>query len=119
MEVQLDILEIAAFWEDGVMLVIDDSRYTQQVPMAIGTLQIDTALDLETDEEIEKLSVEWKRGSLSTLLTLKSAQLVDAKTQEFDLDRVRADVKLTKTITLKPFESTHIGGLLKGKGNYI
>ena len=68
----------------------------------IGTLHIDRVFDLVTDEEIEKLSTEWKRGRLSTLLMLKLAQLVDAKTKVFDLDKVKGDVKVTKTITLKP-----------------
>ena len=100
------------------MLVIDDSRYTQWVPVAIGMSHIDRALELVTDEEIEKLGMEWKRGRLSILLMLKLVQLVDAKTKVFDLDKVPGDVKLTKTITLKHFESTYVSHLSRGKCHY-
>ena len=43
-EVQMDIPGIATFKEDVLMLVTDDSRYTQWVSGAIGTLYIDWAL---------------------------------------------------------------------------
>ena len=33
------------------MLMIDDSPYTMRVPIQIGTLHIDMALDLATEEE--------------------------------------------------------------------
>ena len=102
-EVQLDIPRIATFKGDVLILVVDDSRYTQQVPMDIGTLHIDRALDLVTDAEIEHLSKEWRRGRLSMLLTLKSSQLVESKAEIFHLDQMRGDVKPTKTIMLKPF----------------
>ena len=45
-EVNLKILEIGAFNEDMQMLVIEDSLYAQRVPIQLGTLHIDGALDL-------------------------------------------------------------------------
>ena len=91
-EVQLDILKSANFKEDVFILVVDDGRYTHWVPMAIGTLHIDRALDHIKDEEIENFSTEWRRGRLSMLLTLKSSQLVESKAEIFNLDQVRGDV---------------------------
>ena len=106
------------FQGDVLILVVDDSRYTQWVPMALGTLHIDRTLDLVTDEEIEHLSTVWRRGRLSMLLTIKSSWLMESNAVIFNLDQVRGDVKLTKTIMLKPFESTHVSGLSKVKGYY-
>ena len=60
-----------------------------------GTLHIDFALDLVINEEIEQLSTEWKRGRLSTLLTLKLAQLIETKVNTFDLYEVKGNVILS------------------------
>ena len=117
-EVQLNIPGTVTFKEDVLMLVTDDSRCTQRVPVAIGTLHINWALDLVTDEEIEQLSTEWKRGRLSTLLTLTTSQLIEAKINTFNLDQVRGNVKHTKSITLNPFESIHVSRLSKVKDHH-
>ena len=53
-EVQLDIPWIAAFREDVIMLILDDSRYTAKVPIAIEALHIHGALDLVMDTEIKQ-----------------------------------------------------------------
>ena len=90
-------------------------RYTQWVPVAIGTLHINLTLDLVTNEEIEQLSTEWKRGRQSTLLTLKLSQLIEAKVNTFNLDQVRGNLKLTKSTTIKPFESIYVSGLSKSR----
>ena len=42
------------------MLVIEDSTYVQWVPIQLGTLHIDRALDLVRDQELEHLSTKWK-----------------------------------------------------------
>ena len=41
------------------MLVIDDSAYGMRVPIQIGTLHIDMALELATEDEMTKLSHKW------------------------------------------------------------
>ena len=90
-EVCLELPQIAAFHEDVLMLVIDDSPYTKRVPVVKGTLHTDRALALITEEEIAKLGRAWHRGHLSTLLTLKLAQVAREMEKEelFDLIRVR------------------------------
>ena len=47
-EVNRKIPEIKTFHEDMLMLVIDDSTYTQYVPVQLGALPIDWTLDLIT-----------------------------------------------------------------------
>ena len=41
------------------MLVIDSSAYGMRVPIQIGTLHIDMALELATEAEMKKLSRKW------------------------------------------------------------
>ena len=67
-EVNLKILAIRAFNEDVVMLVTEDSSYAHRVPIQLGTLNIDKALDLVSKTEMKILSKKWKRGRLATLL---------------------------------------------------
>ena len=54
------------------MLVIDDSPYAMRVPVQIGTLHIDMALDLATEEERKKLNRQWRRAELASSLRMKS-----------------------------------------------
>ena len=50
------------------MLIIDDSAYGMRVPVQIGTLHIDMALDLATEAEMKKLSRRWERAKMATAL---------------------------------------------------
>ena len=54
-EANLKTQDISTFNED-VMLVIADGNYGQRVPTQLGTLQLDNALDLVSEEELAQLS---------------------------------------------------------------
>ena len=54
MEFNLKIPAIKAFNKDVLMLVIEDSKYAQ-VPIQLGKLHIDRALDLISEKEITQL----------------------------------------------------------------
>ena len=45
MEVNLKLPEIKAFNKDVLMLIIEDIEYAQGVPIQLGTLHTDRALD--------------------------------------------------------------------------
>ena len=117
-ECKLKIPQIKKFDLDVLMLVIDDSPYAMRVPIQIGTLHIDMALDLATEEERKKLNHQWKRAELASSLRMKSANAnvedsADFK-NVFDLDNVTGLVQITKDLQLQPFENVTISGLLKG-----
>ena len=59
-EVNLKIPEIYTLNEDVLILVIEGSTCAQHVPIQLGTLHIDRALDLIRDKEITQLSTKWK-----------------------------------------------------------
>ena len=84
------------------MLVINDSAYGMRVPIQIGTLHIDMALELATKAEREKLSCKWDRAKMATALHMNS--MVVSEEQKFKLDDVRGSVHTTQKMTLGPFE---------------
>ena len=94
------------------MLVIDDSAYGMRVPIQIGTLHIDMPLELATEAEMKKLSRKWDRAKMATALSMNS--MVVNEEQKFKLDDVRGSVHTTQKITLGPFESRTLSGILKG-----
>ena len=117
-ECKLKIPQIKKFDIDVLMLVIDDSPYAMRVPIQIGTLHIDMALDLATEEERKKLNRQWKRAELASSLHMKStnANVEDSAESKnvFDLDNITSSVQITKDLLLQPFENVTISGLLKG-----
>ena len=59
-ECRLKLPQIEKFDVDVLMLIIDDSAYEMRVPVQLGTLHIDMALDLATEAEMKKLSRRWE-----------------------------------------------------------
>ena len=59
------------------MLVIEDSTYVHCVPIQLGMLHIDRALDLISNKETTQLSTKWKQSKLAALLVRKLAWLGD------------------------------------------
>ena len=87
-EVNLKIAEIKAFNEDVLMLVIEDSTYAQWVPIQLGTLHINRALNLISDKEITQLSTKGKCSKLASLLAGKMAKVWDVPEKTFFLDKL-------------------------------
>ena len=85
------------------MLVIDDSAYNQHVPIHLGTLHINRALELISNKEITQLSTNWKCSKLASLLAEKMAQVGDVPEKTFSLDKVEGTVKLTKVVGIPSF----------------
>ena len=110
--------DIEKFDLDVLMLVVDDSPYGMRVPIQIGTLHIDMALDLATEEEKRKLNHQWRRAELAASLHMKSANTKAEDSEEsqptFDLAQISGSVHLTQDLGLLPFEDVTLKGLLKG-----
>ena len=89
----LQLPKIKKFDVDVLMLVIDDSAYGMHVPIQIGTLHIDMALELATEAEMKKLSRKWDQAKMATALRMNS--MVVSEEQKFKLDDVRGSVRTT------------------------
>ena len=112
-ECRLNLPQIEKFDHDVLMLVIDDSQYGACVPIQIGTLHIDMAINLATDEEWKKFKREWECAEMASYLRMASMQTDSAKSV-IDLNEITGNVHLTHNLSLGPFESATISGLLKG-----
>ena len=111
-EVNLKIPKIQAYNEDVLMMVMNDSRYGDIIPFAIGTIHTHAALEVITDEEWAKLGTAWKIAALSAYAARA------AKMENFNLDSVQGDVKLHKATILPPFNTTFLKGRSKVKGHH-
>ena len=56
-ELELQIPEIKVFREGALFLIIEDNPSGDQVLIQLGTIQIDRALELVTEEEMSHLSM--------------------------------------------------------------
>ena len=117
-ECRLTLPDIEKFDLDVLMLVVDDSPYGMRVPIQIGTLHIDMALDLATEEEKRKLNCQWRRAELAASLHMKSANAKAEDSEEsqptFDLAQISGSVHLIQDLALLPFKDVTLKGLLKG-----
>ena len=107
-EARLAIPGIAKMDQDSLFMVSNDSPYTKRVPLQIGTLHIQEALQVATKEELQVLPQSWETAGFPSPTVSKSVILRES---EFDLDNVRGYVKLTKSITIGPFQTMHTSGL--------
>ena len=94
--------------KDSLFMVTNNSPYTTRVPIQIGTLHIREALQLVTKEGKEALPLAWETANFPSLTLAKSRIL---KEPEFDLNKVKGHVKLTKSMTTGPFQTVHVSGL--------
>ena len=112
-ECRLNLPQIEKFDHDVLMLVIDDSQYGARVPIQIGTLHIDMAIDLATDEKWRKFKRKWECAEMASYLRMAGMQ-TDCTKPVIDLNEITGSVHLTHNLSLGPFESATISGLLKG-----
>ena len=105
-EACLKIPEVSAFEENCLFLVVPDHRYGYRVPVTVGTLHIDMIIAKATPDELDKISIAWGRGQLFRKIQARQVQIGNQK----ELEKLEGDIKLTKTIKLKPNETHKLEG---------
>ena len=111
-KVNLKIPESPAYDEDALVMVMNDSRYGDMVPFAIGTKHIHAALEVITEKEWAKLGESWRSVALPTYAAKFSEM------EYFNLDSVQGDVKVHKTTILPPLSTTFVKSRSKVKGHH-
>ena len=84
--------------------------------MQIGTLQIEMFLSSATKSVLNSLNQACSKGRVSQILAGKKAQITQKGRRGFDLNKLKGNIKLTKSITLRPFERKLIDGMTKVRG---
>ena len=108
-EVLLEVPGVKNLREYILMLVIEDSKYGERVPIQIGTLHIDMILEKATADEIDNLGKAFERSRVARPTVNQKGC--------FDLDQVKEPIKVTKEVTIEPGETIKINGLTGLKGN--
>ena len=79
-----------------------------RVPIQLGTLHIREAMQLATREEMENVLPAWKTANFPPHIINNG---LPVKEPEFDLNKIKGHVKLTKSVTVAPFQTVHVSGL--------
>ena len=106
-EARLVIPGIKQMDKDSLFMVTKDSPYTQRVPIQLGTLHIREAMQLAIEEEKRSLSPAWVTVSFAPQALSKVGVLNEPS---FDLNQMNGQVKLTKAVVIKPFQTVHVSG---------
>ena len=114
-EARLSIPGIKGMNHNSLFIVVNDTNYTKRVPVQLGTLHTNEALSLVTGEEYGKLSASWVRANFPPRPISGSTQVSES---EFDLETIKGNVKITKQVTLGPFETKHVPGLTECSTHY-
>ena len=94
------------------MLVYPDSKYSQKVPVVLGTLHIDALLEVVMEEELKNLTPAWRWGSVGRKILVKQLNF-QTKDEQSMIDKIDYQVKLTKTVTIPPMRACRAGGVAK------
>ena len=106
-EARLQIPGIQAMNKNSLFMVSNNSPYMDRVPIQLGTLHIREAMKSATLVELAKLSIAWKMASFPSHLNKN----LTFQEPEFDLNKIKGHVRLTKPITIAPFQTVHVSGL--------
>ena len=105
-EARLKIPGIRAMNKDSLFMISNNSPYMERVPIQLGTLHIREAISCATDTEINNLATAWKTANFPPF----EKNLTISK-PEFDLNQIKGHVRLTKSVTIAPFQTIHASGL--------
>ena len=108
-ELTLDIPEIEGFKREILAFVQKDSRYSEKVPLIIGTLHINEILACATAEELGKLSPAWYAGALGSQVLAKLAQLKEKPI----IDQIDHYVRLMRHVTIPAMQVHKTIGIAK------
>ena len=106
-EARLQIPGIQVMNKDSLFMVSNNSPYMDCVPIQLGTLHTREAMKSATQDELAKLSIAWKTASFPSYLDKN----ITLKEPKFDLNKIKGHVRLTKPITIAPFQTAHVLGL--------
>ena len=104
---RLQIPSIQAMNKDLLFMVSNNSPYMDHVPIQLGTLHIREVMKSATQDKLAKLLIAWKTASFPSYLKKN----ITLKEPEFYLNKIKGHVRLTKPITIAPFQTVHVSGL--------
>ena len=108
-QIQLQIPGVKDYDKDILVFIQKDNRYSEQVPVILGTLHIKDVIQSATREELVKLVDAWEVGTLGSFVSAKIAQLENAPM----VNQIDHYVRLTQKVTLPPMQVHKTVGVAK------
>ena len=105
-QIQLKVSGIQGYDRDILVFIQKDSRYSERVPVILGTLHIKDIVESATKEELGKLGEAWEMGSFV------SARMAELSERPM-IQQVDHYVRLTRNITLPPMQVHKMVGSAK------
>ena len=103
-EVNFQVPGMKALNKDILVVIQNDSTYSSQVPIMLGTLHIDMVIEKATSDELQHLGKEWKMGVLGAKIQARQAKL-EGKIPP-TIDQVNHKIKLSSwNVTIQPRKS--------------
>ena len=99
-QIQLDIPGIKDYDKDILVFIQKDSRYSEHVPVILGTVHIKDVIQSATKEELTKLGEVWEVRTLGSFVSARIAQLEKTPI----IHQVDHYVRLTRNATLAPMQ---------------
>ena len=109
--VNFQVPGVKAFNEDILVVIQNDSAYSNWVPITLGTLHIDMVIEKATSEELQNLGKEWKTGILSVKIEVRQAKL-GGKIPPL-VDQVDYKIKLSRNVTIQPRKALKSTGIVQ------
>ena len=121
----MQVREITGYDEDVVFIMVpDESKFSQRVPLVIGTCTIDQIINVIWESEIDHLSTPWATARIVQLLSCQKSLAVfpqgsvgeaqseggSGEPQEVDMDEL---VTVRESVHLGPFQTEIIEGQVK------
>ena len=91
-EVNFQVPGVKVLNENILVVIQNDSAYSSQVPITLGTLHIDMVIEKATSEELQNLGKEGKTGILNAKIEARQAKL-EGKIPPM-IDQVDHEIKL-------------------------
>ena len=108
-QIQLKIPGIQGYDKDILIFIQKDSRYSERVPVILGTLHIKDIVESATKEELRNLGEAWEMGTLGSFVLARMAEL----SERLMIQQVDHYVRLTRNVTLPPMQVHKMVGSAK------
>ena len=108
-QAQLQIPGIQDYDKDILVFIQKDSRYSEHVPVILGTLHIKDIIHSATKEELANLGETWEMGKLGSFVSACRAQLEETPM----IQQIDHYVRLTRNVTLAPMQVYKTVGIAK------
>ena len=108
-QVQLQIPGIQDYDKDISVFIQKDSRYSEHVPVILGTLHIKDIIHSATKEELANLGETSEMGKLGSFVSARRAQLEETPM----IQQIDHYGRLTRNVTLAPMQVHKTVGIAK------